>query len=172
MDKNSALLSYIMGCPIIANNPLYFNVANEKDNNNQIIVNGDDVLVNKPYIDGTVEKRYTVNVLMYKSVAYNPVVLEEVIYPDGTTALVPSSIYVDENVVDMSDGQEFIDWINEQNDARNFPDFGPTCIVDRIYTGTNKPIFNGVNADKQAPLAQYSIGIIVEYIDTSKQLWN
>lgn len=179
IDKNKAIIDYLMTCPVIYDNPLYFNVANEKDNNNQLIINGDDATRNKPFIDGTVEKRYTVSVLMYKSVAYNPIVLEArdnegniLLDETGKPIMVASNNYIDENMVDMSDGQEFIDWLLEQDDNHNYPDFGENCIIERIYSLTNKPIFNGVNADKQSPLAQYSIGIRVEYIDTSKQIWN
>lgn len=171
IDKNQAMINYIMTCPIIRDNPLYFNVANEKDNNNQLLVNGDDKTVSKPFVDGTVEKRYTGSVLMYKSVAYNPIVLDETVDEEGNPVIVPSEIYIDENLVDMSDGQEFIDWITEQNENRLFPDFGTDCIIESVEALTEKPVFNGVNADKQAPLAQYSIGVKVEYIDTSKQLW-
>lgn len=172
MDKNTAMLNYIMQCPVIAENPLYFNVAQEKDSNNQFLVNADDTVVNKPFIDGSVEKRYTVTVLMYKSVAYNPIVLEEVEDENGNKVIVPSSTYIDENLIDMSDGQKLIDWLEEQNDIRNFPNFGDGYVIDSIKPLSNKPSFNGVNADKQAPLAQYSIGIQIEYIDFSKQIWN
>lgn len=172
MDKNQAMLNYIMQCSVIAENPLFFNVANEKDSNNQLLINADDVAINKPFIDGSVEKRYTVTVLMYKSVAYNPIVLEEVEDENGNKLVIPSSDYIDENLIDMTDGQALIDWLEEQNDIRNFPDFGSRCIIDSVKPLSNKPTFNGVNADKQSPLAQYSIGIQIEYIDISKQLWN
>lgn len=171
IDKNQAMLNYIMTCPVIRDNPLYFNVANEKDNNNQIIVNGDDVAISKPFVDGTIEKRYTVRVLMYKSVAYNPIVVDETLDEQGNKIVTPSTIYIDENLIDMSDGQELIDWITDQNENKVFPDFGTDCIIESVFTLTDKPVFNGVNADKQSPLAQYSIGVTIEYIDTSKQIW-
>lgn len=170
-DKNQALINYILNCPVIRDNPLFFNFANEDDNTNQILTVTDDVAINKPYVDGSVEKRYTVNVLMYKSVAYNPIVLEAQTDENGNTTLVPSPVYVDENLVDMSDGQSLIDWIIEQNDNKIFPDFGEYCIVESIEPLTNKPTLNGVSVENEPPLAQYSIGIRVSYLDTSKQLW-
>lgn len=167
LDKNQQMLDYIMGCSVIAENPLYFNFANERDNSNQILVTRDDVMVNKPYIDGSVLKQYTVDVLLYKSVAYNPIVLDET--PGGE--VVPSQTYIDENLVDMRDGQALIDWILEQNDAMHFPNFGDKCIIESVEPTANKPILNGVNSNIEPPLAQYSVGIKVEYLDISKQLW-
>ena len=167
IDKNQQMLEYIMGCSVIAENPLYFNFVTEKDNTNQFLVARDDSAVNKPFIDGTVLKQYTVDVLLYKSVAYNPIVVAHT--PGGTT---PDPSYIDENMVDMRDGQTLIDWILQQNDDKNYPNFGTECIVESIEPTTNKPTLNGVNSDVNPPLAQYSVGIKVRYLDISKQLWN
>lgn len=166
LDKNQQILDYIMECDVIAENPLYFNFANERDNSNQILVTRDDANINKPYVDGTVLKQYTVDVLLYKSVAYNPIVVDET--ADGA---VPSRTYIDENMVDMRDGQALIDWLLEQNDSRHFPNFGEECIIESVEPTANKPILNGVNPNIEPPLAQYSVGIRIQYLDISKQLW-
>ena len=167
VDKNQKMLEYIMGCNVIADNPLYFNFVTEKDNTNQFLVARDDAIVNKPFIDGTVLKQYTVDVLLYKSVAYNPIVVEHT--PSGTA---PDPLYIDENMVDMRDGQTLIDWLLQQNDDKHYPDFGADYIVESIEPTTNKPTLNGVNSDVNPPLAQYSVGIKVQYLDISKQLWS
>lgn len=167
VDKNQKMLEYIMGCPVIAENPLYFNFITEKDNTNQLLVTRDDTVINKPFIDGSVLKQYSVDVLLYKSVAYNPVVVE--ITPEGT---VPSETYIDENMVDMRDGQALIDWIIQQNEDGHFPNFGEYCIIESVEPTTNKPMLNGVNPDVAPPLAQYSVGITVQYLDITKQLWS
>ena len=167
VDKNQRMLDYIMGCDVIAENPLYFNFINESDNSNQLLVARDDAVVNKPYIDGSVLKQYTVDVLLYKSIAYNPIVIKQT--PSGTE---PDPSYVDENMVDMRDGQTLIDWLIQQNDEGNYPDFGDKCIVESIEPTTNKPTLNGSNTDINPPLAQYSVGIKVTYLDITKQLWS
>ena len=167
VDKNQKMLEYIMGCTVIAENPLYFNFVTENADTNQLLVARDDAVVNRPFVDGSVLKQYTVDVLLYKSVAYNPIVVEHT--PEGTK---PSSSYIDENMVDMRDGQTLIDWILHQNDEGIYPDFGDKCIVESIEPTTNKPTLNGVNTDINPPLAQYSVGIKVQYLDITKQLWS
>ena len=167
IDKNQRMLEYIMGCDVVADNPLYFNFVTEKADTNQLLVARDDSAVNKPFIDGSVLKQYTVDVLLYKSVAYNPIVVEHT--PEGTK---PSPTYIDENMVDMRDGQALIDWVLQQMDEGNLPDFGENCIVESIEPTTNKPTLTGVNSDIAPPLAQYVVGIRVQYLDISKQIWS
>ena len=158
VDKNQAIIEYLSACPIIANNKLFFNFAEEGNNSNQIIVSGDDVALNKPFIDGSVMKRYTFTLFIYKAVSFNPVVK------------MPG--YPDENVTDISDAQSLLDWIIEQNDQLVFPNFGKECIIESVEPQTNKPILNGVAKEIQPPLAQYSITVRVTYLDKSKKIWN
>ena len=42
--------------------------------------------------------------------------------------------------------QEFLDWINEQGENENFPDFGKKCIVQRMRTpdGVDYPMPAGI----------------------------
>ena len=167
IDKNQRMLEYIMKCDVIADNPLFFNFVKENPNTNQLLVARDNSVINKPFVDGTVLKEYTVDVLLYKSVAYNPIVVD--VTPSGVE---PSSTYVDENMVDMRDGQTLIEWILQQNDDGVYPDFGDKCIVESIEPTTNKPTLTGVNSDINPPLAQYVVGIKVTYLDISKQLWS
>ena len=71
----------------------------------------------------------------------------------------------------MATIQSLIDWISEQNDVRNFPNFGETCEVDEILTTTDTPKFDGIDEQVSPPLAVYSITIRVRYIDKSKIIW-
>lgn len=167
VDKNQKMLEYIMGCSVIAENPLFFNFITEKADSNQFLVTRDDTAIDKPFIDGSVLKQYTADLLLYKSVAYNPIVLEET-----DEGFVPSETFIDENMVDMRDGQALIDWILQQNEDSHFPNFGEKCIIESVEPTTNKPTLNGVNSDVAPPLAQYSVGIRVQYLDITKQLWN
>lgn len=156
-NKNQAVINYIITCPTILNSPLYFNFINAKDDTNQLFTESTDVYTNKPFIDGSVEKLYTFTIITYKSAA--------------DIAVVKQSGYENENLSDMSDVQNLIEWISEQNDARNFPDFGEDCIIDSISTTTEQPKFEGVDEQVSPPLAIYSTSIQIKYIDTSKKLW-
>lgn len=157
VDKNQAVIDYIITCPTILNSPLYFNFINAKDDTNQIFTESTDTYTNKPFIDGSVEKLYTFTIITYKSAA--------------DIAVVKQSGYENENLSDMSDIQNLIEWITEQNDVRNFPNFGEDCIIDSIETTTEQPKFEGIDEQITPPLAVYSTSIQIRYIDTSKKLW-
>lgn len=158
LDKNQAVINYLMTCPTVKNNKLFFNFAEEEDNSNQIVVNGDDSRLSKPFVDGSVMKLYTFTMLMYKAVAFNPVVKK------------PTK--VDQNVTDLSEVQDLIDWIVVQNSNLVFPNFGPSCIIESVETQTDKPILNGVDTSSNPPLAQYSVVIKITYLDKSNMIWS
>mgnify|MGYP001774464245 CR=1 FL=1 len=155
VDKNQAMVDFLLNCPTIKDNPLFFNFGSIQDNNNQLVINANDVELRKPYIDGSVLKCYTFSVVSYKSVAYNPVV-------DGLT---------DENLADYATVQSILNWIAEQADEMIFPDFGEECVIDSMEPLTENPALNGVDTSLNPPMAKYSIGIKLQYIDNSKKIW-
>ena len=156
-DKNDAIIKYLLQCDEIANNPLFFNFADRKDGNNQLITSANDKMLQRPYIDGSVLKLYTITILTYKSISYNAVVKQE-----G---------YPDENVSDFGDVQKIVDWIEEQNDLRNFPDFGKDCSIEEVEALSANPVLNGVDDSVSPPLVQYGITLRIQYIDNSKVIW-
>ena len=157
VDKNQAMVNYLKTCPAIQNNPLYFNFINAKDDNKQIITLSNEKAVAKTYIDGSVLKQYSLALVDFKSIAYKPIV--------------KSVGYSDENVEDMLSVQQIIDWIDEQNDAHNYPDFGDECIIEKISATTENPMLDGIDTSISPALAQYSVTIVVTYLDTSKVIW-
>ena len=157
VDKNQAVINYLITCPNIYNSPLYFNFINASDESNQVVTQATDRYTNRNFIDGSVKKLYTFTIITFKSAADIPVVKL-----DG---------YPNENLTDMSDIQSLIDWIQEQDDLHNYPDFGSDCIVDSISTTTDNPSFDGIDDQTSPPLAIYSVSIEIQYLDISKTLW-
>lgn len=157
-DLNKAVVMYLSTCPQVASNPLFFNAINAKDNDKQLVTVASSTASNKPYIDGSVEKKFTFTIIDFRSVVYQPVVK------------IPG--YSNENLDEMLDVQAIIDWISEQNDKRNFPDFGENAIIDSISATSNTPNLNGIDTSVTPALAKYSISIQITYIDTTKQLWS
>ena len=157
IDKNQAIIDFLLQCPDIANSELYFNFINAEDDNKQIITESNDKFSNRSYIDGSVLKQYTFTLIDFKSIT--------------DSALVLIQDYPNENVVDVSDVQALINWINEQNKLQNFPDFGEDCEIQSIETTSENPSFEGVNTEVTPILAMYSISIRIEYIDNSEKLW-
>lgn len=157
VDKNQATINFLIGCPAITSSPLYFNFINAKDDNKQFVTVTNDKVMNRPYVDGSVLKRYTFTVIDYKSVAYN--------------AIVKQSGYTDENVSDFDAVQAIMDWVTEQSEARNYPDFGEDCVIDDMRVLTDNPNLNGVDTSVSPPLAKYSFSVQIDYLDMSKVLW-
>ena len=177
IDKNQAIIDYLVQCPQILNSPLYFNLIDAQDNNIQIITTSEDKTMNKPFIDGSVAKRYTFNLVVFKSISDLAIVKDveqnaiQVVGSESTsTSTSPSEYYPNENVDDLAEAQALIDWIEEQNDLRNFPNFGDKCLIDDIMTTTDTPRFDGINTELSPPLATYSIAIVVNYIDQNKMI--
>lgn len=157
-DKNQAVINFLIQCPQIRTNPLFFNFGEAKDDSKQIVMMANDKVVNKGFIDGSVLKRFTFTLIDYRSVSYQ--------------SIVKLSGYQNENVSELSDIQYILDWINEQADLRNFPDFGSNCVIESMETATDEPNLNGVDTSVSPSLARYSMSIIIEYLDNSKKIWN
>lgn len=158
MDKNKAMIAYLQQCPAVQSNPTYFNFAEAEDNTKQLVPLGNDKSVARPYIDGSVLRKYTLTIVDYRSVVYQ--------------ALVNATGYPNENVEELADVQAVLDWVDEQNELGNFPDFGSDCVIDKIESLSDAPKLNGVDHSTTPNLAKYSFSIQVTYLDKSKMIWN
>lgn len=157
VDKNQAVIDYLIQCPQIQNSPLYFNFINAKDDSNQFVTVSNDRYSNRNYVDGSVGKIYTFTIITFKSAA--------------DIAVVKMEGYPNENMSDMADLQSLIEWVKEQDDLHNYPNFGDECIIDKIFPTTDEPNFDGIDEQASPALAVYSTSFQIEYIDTSKVLW-
>ncbi len=157
IDKNQAMINYLITCPTILDSPLYFNFINAKNDTNQFLTTSSDMYTNKNYIDGSVGRQYDFTIVTFKSAA--------------DIAVVKMEGFENENISDMATIQSLIEWVSKQNDLRNFPDFGEECEVDEILTTSDTPSFDGIDEQVSPPLAVYSITIRVNYIDKSKIIW-
>lgn len=157
VDKNQAVIDYLIQCPAILNSPLYFNFIKAETDTNQFVTNSNDEYTNIRYVDGSVLKQYTFTIVTYKSTADTPVVKL-----DG---------YPNENMSDILDIQSLIDWVSKQEDIRNYPDFGSDCVIDSIRTTSENPRLDGIDDQVIPNLAIYSVSIEIRYIDNSKKVW-
>lgn len=158
MDKNKAMIVYLQQCPAVQSNPTYFNFAEGEDNTKQLVPLGNDKAVEKPYIDGSVLRKYTLTIIDYRSVVYQ--------------ALVNATGYPNENVEELAEVQAVLDWVDEQEELRNYPDFGSKCVIDKIEALSDAPKLNGVDHSTTPNLAKYSFSIQVTYLDKSKMIWS
>ncbi len=162
VDKNQAVIDYLNTCDYVKYNPLFFNFGNAHNNNAQVVIQSNDKATDTSFIDGSVLRKFTFNLLIYKSITYNPAVVQPSLLIDP----------VNENVGDMADVQAVLDWVTLQNKLHNFPDFGEDNPVESIEALTTNPAMNGVNASTTPPLATYNISIRIEYIDKTDSIWN
>lgn len=72
----------------------------------------------------------------------------------------------DLNLQAMNFAQKFMDWIDEQNRKRNFPDFGERCQVKKIENLQNMP--NLATVDWENMKAQYMIQCRVLYFEKER----
>lgn len=158
MDKTQAVIEYLLTCPNVENSPLYFNFINATDEDKQFLTMANDKTLDKSYIDGSVLKRFTFTIMDYRSVAYQE--------------MAKYNIIANESVEEYLDVQALIDWIEEQQELENYPDFGPNCSVEHIGTGSSNPNLNGVDTQANPALAKYSISIQIDYLDKTKTVWN
>lgn len=165
-DKNEAIIKFLMECEEIQNNPLFFNFADADDGNNHIISQKDTV--KRHYIDGSVLKQYTFIIACYSSVAHIAIQNDESIS--------------DKNMENMAYVQKILDWIDLQahpiptseaaQPAPHFPDFGPLCEINDMTTINTDPDIDGIDTSVNPPIARYSIGVNIEYLDKSKMIFN
>jgi len=157
VDKNKAVIDFLLNCPTIAASPVFFNFLNAQDENKQIIMQANDKLLNKTFIDGSIAKRFTFSIIDFRSVAYQPIPR--------------ASGYSSENVEELFDVQGIMDWVNEQADLENYPDFGDTCFIDNMTTTADNPNLDGVDTGVTPALAKYSMTIRIDYVDKTKSIW-
>ncbi len=61
-----------------------------------------------------------------------------------------------------------MDWLDEQNEKKNYPDFGKSCEVEKIEVLQNMPNFAGINPE--TGLARYMVQGRILYLDKSKSI--
>lgn len=157
VDKNQAVIDFLIQNEDLQNSSLYFNFVNASDDDKQIVTLSNDTSLARSYIDGSVRKQYTFMIICFKSIT------------DSAIVTIPG--YQNENLADVADMQSVIDWVNSQNKLKNFPDFGEYCKIESISTTTDNPVLEGINTEVTPTLAMYSISIQIEYIDISDRIW-
>ena len=158
MNKDRIMLDYLVSCPSISDKSLFFNYAEGQDDTNHFVTQATDVKRNIKYVDGSEEKIYSFSLIAYKSL--------------GTQAVDKSNVESDENLDELTEVQTLIDWITEQSETGEYPNFGESCQIDTMYCTTDKPVFMGAFTDTVGtPTAKYSMTIVIEYLDTTKKIW-
>ena len=88
----------------------------------------------RKYITGDVQKEYGFTIVIVKSY---------------------SSFQDDLNLEAMNFAQAFMDWLEQQNEKKVFPDFGEACEIQKMENLQNMPNLSGVN--QNGTMARYMI---------------
>lgn len=123
----------------LAGNILNFNFSPDSADEFSLITNYADKEIKK-YVNGDSQKAYGFTIIIVKQ------------YSTGGDDL---------NLECMNFVQEFMDWMDEQNRERNFPDFGEGCEVEKMEVLQNMPNLAGINAEEG--LARYMVQARILY---------
>lgn len=142
MTKHDAMVSYMTPkVQELVGRLLNFNVSPGKEGNISFLTNYSDKL-RKKYIRVGVEKEYGFTVLITRT------------FSEETDDL---------NLDAMNFSQGFMDWIDEQEKKKNYPDFGEKCQVKKIENLQNMP--NLASVDWENMIAQYMLQCRVIYFE-------
>ena len=145
MSKHDAMKEYFEPKVLeVAGNMLKFNYSDECDNAISFLTNYSDK-VRKRYIRIGAEKEYGFTILITKFF---------------------SSATDDLNLQAMNFAQGMMDWIDEQERDKNYPDFGEKCQVKKLETLQNMPSL--ANVDWENNLAQYMLQCRVIYFEKER----
>ena len=157
MDKNKAILDFITTYSGISTSPIFINFINAKDCDVQILTSSNEKGLNRKFVDGSVMKQYNFSIIITRSI---------------TDMAIAKDLLVNENIDDIADIQAFMDWVNEQGELQNFPNFGEDCIIEEMHTSAENPSLDGINTEVSPALALYSMEIRIDYIDYSRIIWS
>ena len=130
MDKNKAVINFLLNCAYIKNSPLFYVLGQAEADNKQVVPIANDESTITTFVDGSAKKRYTFTLLDYQTATPNAVITREV---DNT------SVPVSENLDNAFKVQQVADWVTEQSTLRNYPDFGNDCVIDDMVVVTDQP---------------------------------
>lgn len=142
MTKHDAVRAYFEPkAKELAGSILNFNFSPGSADSFGLVTNYADKVV-KEFINGDARKAYGFSILITKCF----------------------STYEDDlNLEAMNFAQAFMDWLDEQNRKKEYPDFGSDCEIEKIEALQNMPNLAGINAEEG--YARYMVQCRILYIE-------
>lgn len=142
MTKHDAIKEYIEPKTIeLVGSLLNFNFSDDSPDSFAIVTNYSDKIIKK-YIRVGADKEYGFTIIITKTFSTNA---------------------DDLNLVAMNFAQAFMDWIDEQQRSKNYPDFGERCQIKKIENLQDMP--NLASVDMENLIARYMIQCRVTYFE-------
>lgn len=137
-NKHQAMIDYMEQCAEVAD--LFFNFSTSENGDTVIAPTASDYVVQE-YIDKSALKWYDFSIIQFQPLSTEP-------NDDTNTAVI-------------FDVETVMQWIIDQEDAENYPDFGDKCEVQEISVLQDMPTTAGI--DQQG--AKYMFSCRVEYLE-------
>lgn len=149
MDYTVPFLKWLIKCPDISKNKLFFNAITANKETKAIITQQVQKSEDVEYIDGSIQHTVRFTLFDYKSIGFNQ--------------LVKSKIENNENVSALLETGNLNSWIEQQNKAQFFPDYGSNFEVQEIRPEYLTPSSPSIDANEM--IAKYSIPITMKVLD-------
>ncbi len=148
-DLNQAVVEWLKQNPEIQR---LYTIFGKEQAGNLLFVPKPNKIKEKQFIDGSELKSYSLALYSFAEISRQPVECAE---PEPTR-----------NMKKLYEVENLIQWVEAQEQNRNYPNFGQHCKVEKVEVlfGNAKP------SVKTPELAKYSIQIRIEYVDFSKAL--
>lgn len=120
IDRNKAVMEYLQSCPALTD--LFFQFGDGKNGSTGFSATSNDYVAEE-YIDGSCSRWYDFAIIKFA----------------------PANTYPNDpvNAESLFDLESVTDWIDEQSEAQNYPDFGKKCCIQDIYTVPNSTVVAG-----------------------------
>ena len=142
-ERNKAVYEYLQNYPQL-HSWLYFNTILNAPGNASMLT-GNDVAITE-FVDGSSIRNYIFSVAFMRE--YDS---------DGTS---------DINVDAMEEAGNFAEWIEEQDNAGNFPVFGENEAVEWIRVNDTVP---NMAVDQESGVARYTLNVVISYLTAGKE---
>lgn len=154
MDFITPFIKWLLQSDYIKNNKLFLNAIEAQDNNLQIITQ--QIAENQvtKYVDGSKSYSITFSINNYKSISYNQ--------------LVKTMIDGNENLNDIFDVSEIIEFVKDMEAKGNYPVFGDNITVEKVYCQYNTPSTPAIDSSYSPALAKFTIPIVCQVFEDAE----
>ena len=149
MDYTTPFLKWLLTCPDVEKNKIFLNAVTADKEAKAIVTQQIATREDVRYIDGSVLHTVRFTLFDYKSIAFNQ--------------LVKSKLEGNENLEVLLETGGLNDWIENQNEKMNFPDYGEGFEVQEIRPDYLTPSTPSIDTGEL--IAKFSIPITMKVLE-------
>lgn len=151
MDFITPFIEWLLQSEYVKQNKVFLNAIQAQDNNLQVVTQQiADNQVTK-YVDGSKSYPITFSINNYKSISYNQVV--------------KTMISGNENLNDILDVVQIIEFVKEMERKGNYPIFADNITVEKVYCQYKTPNTPAIDGSLSPALAKFTIPIVFEVFE-------